>query len=281
MDSMNQPKPVAGGSQSYLLTNTAIRAQEERRLRFQAEALFPLELTHLRQTGLRDQLRILELGCGTGEFLAQILDVFPGSQLWGMDRNERLLEKARERLPKGTWLFGDLHDEHTLETLFATFEPDFILIRYVLQHMSGEDARSVLRSVRRLKPRSCRVIAIDACDSELRFEPPSPALDSLSRKKIELQKSRGGDRTIGSRLATLFSEAGFEQIQQHRVVFDTTRIGWSAFEAVFLPIFLSALGESPSTEDLLLKQAAERWFETERDQPGALAAFSTYHVDGI
>jgi ubiquinone/menaquinone biosynthesis C-methylase UbiE len=281
MDPIQQRNPSVGGSQSYLLTNDEIRAREERRLRFQAEALFPIELTHLRHAGLQDQVRILELGCGTGEFLAQIRDAFPRAHLLGMDRNELLLEKARERLPHGAWFCGNLHDTAALENLFATFQPDFILVRYVLQHMNREDARSVLQSVRKLKPRGCRVIAIDAADSEVRFEPACPALESLSRKKIELQQSRGGDRTIGSQLASLFEEAGFDSVREQKVVFDTGRIGWSAFEAVFLPIFLSALGESPSAEELLLKQSAEHWFQTERAHPSALAAFTTYHVDGI
>lgn len=42
--------------------------------------------------------RVLDVGCGTGQFAARVISELPETQVWGLDLSEGMLEKARERL---------------------------------------------------------------------------------------------------------------------------------------------------------------------------------------
>jgi ubiquinone/menaquinone biosynthesis C-methylase UbiE len=41
--------------------------------------------------------RVLDIGCGTGQFAAQVLERFPRTQVWGLDLSDGMLGQARER----------------------------------------------------------------------------------------------------------------------------------------------------------------------------------------
>jgi ubiquinone/menaquinone biosynthesis C-methylase UbiE len=41
--------------------------------------------------------RILDIGCGTGQFAAQVLVRFPDAQVWGLDLSDGMLGQARDR----------------------------------------------------------------------------------------------------------------------------------------------------------------------------------------
>ncbi len=41
--------------------------------------------------------RVLDVGCGTGQFAAQVLDRFPGTDVWGLDLSAGMLDRARAR----------------------------------------------------------------------------------------------------------------------------------------------------------------------------------------
>ncbi|MHB2148913.1 class I SAM-dependent DNA methyltransferase [Calditrichota bacterium LG25] len=49
-----------------------------------------------------DQNRILDLGCGTGGYLARFAQ--EGHEVAGIDLNETMLHMAKQRCPQGTWL---------------------------------------------------------------------------------------------------------------------------------------------------------------------------------
>jgi ubiquinone/menaquinone biosynthesis C-methylase UbiE len=42
--------------------------------------------------------RVLDIGCGTGQFAARVLEQCPAAQVWGLDLSEGMLEHARQRL---------------------------------------------------------------------------------------------------------------------------------------------------------------------------------------
>jgi len=70
--------------------------------KFQAERSAPffdlLELVKVR-TGLR----VIDLGCGTGELTRRLVDTLPGSDVTGLDQSPQMLEKARQ------YADGNLH----------------------------------------------------------------------------------------------------------------------------------------------------------------------------
>ncbi len=50
-------------------------------------------------TGDREDLNILEIGCGTGANLENLVAAYPRSSVYGIDLSEDMLRKARKKLP--------------------------------------------------------------------------------------------------------------------------------------------------------------------------------------
>jgi ubiquinone/menaquinone biosynthesis C-methylase UbiE len=45
-----------------------------------------------------DDRRVLDIGCGTGQFAARVLGQFPQTEVWGLDLSAGMLEQAHRRL---------------------------------------------------------------------------------------------------------------------------------------------------------------------------------------
>lgn len=54
--------------------------------------------------------RVLDIGCGTGEFLAALSREFPDAELAGCDRSDEAVDGARETCPKAKIMCGDFMD---------------------------------------------------------------------------------------------------------------------------------------------------------------------------
>lgn len=50
---------------------------------------------------IRDGLRVVDLGCGTGELTRRLADELPGSEVVGIDSSPEMLERAREQAREG------------------------------------------------------------------------------------------------------------------------------------------------------------------------------------
>jgi len=74
-----------------------------RNLAAQAEAIWPQERPLFARYLLPASPRILDLGCGTGEITFRVAELFPASQIVGIDLDEGHLERARQRCSR----FGD------------------------------------------------------------------------------------------------------------------------------------------------------------------------------
>ena len=67
---------------------------------FKSERSAPFEdLVKLVQ--VRDSLRVIDLGCGTGELTGRLADALPGSDLLGIDSSPEMLARAEERARPG------------------------------------------------------------------------------------------------------------------------------------------------------------------------------------
>jgi trans-aconitate 2-methyltransferase len=63
--------------------------------RFQTERFAPFDdLFSLIK--IRDRMRVIDLGCGTGELTRRLADKLPGSEVVGIDSSPEMLERARE-----------------------------------------------------------------------------------------------------------------------------------------------------------------------------------------
>lgn len=81
--------------------------------------------------------RVLDVGCGAGEPIAEYL-LKHGLQLTGLDASQKMLEIARSRFPKATWIKRDMR-KLELDTKF-----DGIVSWNAFFHLKQEEQRQVL-----------------------------------------------------------------------------------------------------------------------------------------
>jgi trans-aconitate 2-methyltransferase len=62
----------------------------------------------LAQVPLQSPKRVVDLGCGPGNSTELLIERFPDAEVIGLDSSPDMLRQARERLPNGTFVQGDL-----------------------------------------------------------------------------------------------------------------------------------------------------------------------------
>jgi SAM-dependent methyltransferase len=109
---------------------------ELRRLMLQAAILRPITARLLREAGLTPGMRVLDLGCGSGDvaMLAAEL-VGPNGAVVGIDRSAEALAVARERATAG---YANIEFRESAAEDFVDQAPfDLAIGRYVLVHQGN------------------------------------------------------------------------------------------------------------------------------------------------
>jgi trans-aconitate 2-methyltransferase len=113
--------------------------------KFQAERSAPF-FDLLSLVEVRPNLKVVDLGCGTGELTRQLADTFPASLVTGVDSSEQMLDAARAASFSGPNLHFEQGDQAQL-----TGEWDLIFSNAALQ-WSESHAELVPSLYRRLRP---------------------------------------------------------------------------------------------------------------------------------
>jgi ubiquinone/menaquinone biosynthesis C-methylase UbiE len=164
----------------------------------------------LKRTGLRPGVRVLDVGCGSGELTRWMAELVGPAEVVGVDVDLTVLSIARDRWsehPAAPRFV--LADAAALPPALGRF--DVVYARFLLSHQT--DPLSVLRELREL----CRargVVAVEDVDIPAMFcEPRSAAYDRATELYCRAAVARGADPRLGPRLAALFGEAGFERVE--------------------------------------------------------------------
>ena len=78
---------------------------------------------------------VLDLGFGTGVLTARLYEA--GCRVYGQDFSQRMIELAREKMPKATLVQGDF--SRGLAPLLRETRYDFILSTYALHHLTPDE----------------------------------------------------------------------------------------------------------------------------------------------
>ena len=117
-----------------------------RTLHAQVRCIWPQEQALFSRYG--EPGRILDVGCGSGEFAAQLADKFPTAQIQGVDIDEGHVRRARERcVSYGERLQFGLGDAYALDVSPA----DLVVCRHVLQALPNPE-RVVEQCFRAVRP---------------------------------------------------------------------------------------------------------------------------------
>jgi ubiquinone/menaquinone biosynthesis C-methylase UbiE len=191
---------------------------EQRRLSLMNDVL--LNSAMLREMHLRGDERILDLGCGLGQFTRMMARAVPAGRVIGIERDEEQLAAAK-RLAKndgeetlaefeaGDALNLDLGDQ------WATF--DVAHTRFLLEHIP-DPLRAVRSMVQAVRPGG-RIVLADDDHGVLRLWPEPPGWMSLWDAYMRAYDRIGNDPYVGRRLVQLLHEAGAQPVRNTWIFF--------------------------------------------------------------
>lgn len=110
----------------------------------------------LQTAGLNEHSKVLEIGCGTGNYL-RLVRGLSKAEIWGIDRSEGMLEKAHEKCPEASLVRGDaVKLEEIREDYF-----DLVYMVDVIHHI--KDIGEMFQNIKRvLKEKGILVIFSDS-----------------------------------------------------------------------------------------------------------------------
>jgi ubiquinone/menaquinone biosynthesis C-methylase UbiE len=198
------------GGAHYLLGHTE---HELRRLDIQGDLYREATLRALRDAGVEPGMRVLDIGCGTGDVSRAVATVVGESgSVLGIDRGERAVAAARAWARKSG--LGNL--DFSVSEIDEFHQPagfDAVVGRFILMHQP--DPARVLASVAR-SVRAGGVVCMlesymDALLSGPHSFPWSPLYDDIVRWKGTVVGGADADLHAGGRLKQLFSDAGLPE----------------------------------------------------------------------
>jgi ubiquinone/menaquinone biosynthesis C-methylase UbiE len=223
--------------------------RELARLDFQAEVAWQVEQGALVRHGLSPHSRVLDVACGTGAITCQIATLLRSGSILGVDLNDSLLSKARERKIDST-VNKVAFQKGNVYRLEGNAQFDFAYARFLFQHL--DRPISALRSIRASLRSGGRVLAVDVDDRDLLCVPENKGFCRFLAEAARGQKRGGGNRMIGRALPGLFEQAGLRDIRQETVRFDSDQMGLDKFLELTTTFKLEQFAPS-------VRAGADRW----------------------
>jgi len=184
--------------------------EEARRLTQQAITFVEYELPLLIKFGLSKGMSALDVGCGSGAVTLEIAKfVFPG-QVIGIDRDNNLVEQARQKYygePNLQFLTDDILSPQISNPF------DFVYCRFVLWAIPDRDL--ALHNMIKLARPGGLICAHEPDVGGLIHWPDLPAHRQYWDGRIEYHQDRGDgvDPTLGRKLYALFIQSGLTNIK--------------------------------------------------------------------
>jgi len=219
-----------------------------RNLAWQAQAIWPQEQALFARYGLSGPLRILDLGCGTGEITRRLADLYPNGTIDGVDILEGNLAIARrDSAGYGERITYEAGDAFALKYPHATF--DLVVCRHMSQavphfdqvldeisrvlrpgawlHLLSEDY-AMLRMPRHLSanlrlPGNWAPASRDYDPDRFWVDHALPFLESI-----------GCDGRIGRHSPPLLEQRGYTQLAVDYVIVDTLRVPREIFANILI-----------------------------------------------
>ena len=206
-----------------------IPSQEVERLRFQVHISWHKELESLERLGLRDGLKVLDLGCGPGFVSAELLMAFPGTELSCLDSHPGLIREAESFVSEFGHENVDFRQGEAHKTGYPGQHFDFILARFAFQHF--KDPKAVVNECYRILKPGGMLVIIDV-DDQFGFitEPPLVELDSISNALARAQAKGGGNRNVGRWLYRLLKKSNFDRLDLSSVLVHSDECGLELFK---------------------------------------------------
>jgi len=163
-------------------------------------------------------MKILDLGCGTGNLSAQLLECVPVNAI-GIDKSPQMLNKASKKALQV--LCADA-DHNLLPLKERSF--DLVIGAYVIHHIKNSNA--LIRECYRVLNNGALILITS---SHGQIENLHPALKDFFPSLVELDKGRFPEVT---ELDDFFQSAGFRNIRHHELTISRIPIDMGYLEKV-------------------------------------------------
>jgi ubiquinone/menaquinone biosynthesis C-methylase UbiE len=201
-----------------------------RNLAHQANAIWPQEEPLFERYGLSGPIRILDLGCGTGEITRRLAARYPAATLLGVDILEENLAIARRNsAPLGERVRYEKGDAFALSASDAAF--DLVTCRHMSQAVPHFE--NVLAEITRVLTPGGWLHLLSEDYGMLHI--PNGHFDSdrfWGENALAFLRSVGCDGHIGRHTPPLLEAAGYRDIRMSYVVVDTLRVPRATFAAI-------------------------------------------------
>jgi ubiquinone/menaquinone biosynthesis C-methylase UbiE len=230
-----------------------------RTLAAQVEAIWPQEQALLARYGLAGRCRILDVGCGTGEFSARIARLLPQASVTGVDVVETSLATARVRYQD---VAARLQFEHgdAFHLRFSDASFDLVVCRHVTQAVPDVD-KLLAELLRVTRPGGwVHILSEDYAMLHMMSGP----LDSdlfWREGPINYTARTGTDARIGRKTWSLLKQAGVLDLRVDYAIIDTLRVPREVFAGILTAWrdgYADALGEHSSLGPQLMREHFEQ-----------------------
>jgi 2-polyprenyl-3-methyl-5-hydroxy-6-metoxy-1,4-benzoquinol methylase len=184
---------------------------ELQRLDVQASAMVEKEVGLLRQLGLKEGMRVLDVGCGGGGLATAIAGSVPGTTVLGIDPNEVMVRRASALAEKRGVTNCRFEAGSALAIPVDDRSQEFVTCRLVLQHLS--DPHGAVREMARVLAPGGTMVLIDADDGGIMIHPEPPGFHYVISAVESIKAAMGANRKVGRELAGLLEEAGLAQVK--------------------------------------------------------------------
>lgn len=196
---------------SYNISNVSINMKREiERLRWQVELFWESESSFYDNNGLKDNLSIIEFGCGPGFLLEKIHSKYNGILTTGVEIDPLLVDYSRNYLHN----YNNIIEEGSILDFNSRWENkyDIAIVRLVLEHLPNPDIaiKNVFRS---LKNGGIAFFIDNDFEMHVITSPPIPLLDKLYEAYSKKRMNEGGNPYIGRLLPNLLSQNNFYDLK--------------------------------------------------------------------
>lgn len=101
--------------------------------------------------------KILDIGVGTG--LLSYLLYKRGSQIWGLDFSEKMIERAQRKMPKASFFQHDF--SRGLPDEVSTMKFDYIISSYAIHHLNDEGKIKLVEELKTILKDTGKIIIAD------------------------------------------------------------------------------------------------------------------------
>jgi ubiquinone/menaquinone biosynthesis C-methylase UbiE len=192
-------------SEHYIL---ATGGKDVKRLTLLHKVYGPGTEAMFHRVGLRDGMRVAELGCGSGNTACWVAQqVAPRGSVVAIDISKDQVEQARQQALSRNLRNIEFHvaDAYTPRLPEGAF--DLVYCRLVLMHLRHPEA--ALAAMRALVRPGGTVVCEEMDLGCWLCDPPATAMTRFFELNIALGKRRGENFSLGASLHRLFREAGF------------------------------------------------------------------------